>query len=155
MRSPTSSTLVRCSKLLRYFEHRGAAVAADMLVASQLSTSAAIQYGFCQALLASATSDQLQTLDVIAVLEKRKLHLTLHKYMCNVVSIRGMKMATNLNIDTTLLQEAYRIGKFKSKRETVNIALKEYIQRKKQKNIIKYFNSIDLDSSFDYKAARK
>jgi hypothetical protein len=64
-------------------------------------------------------------------------------------------MATNLNIDTTLLQEAYKIGKFKSKRETVNIALKEYIQRKKQKNIIKYFNSIDLDPSFDYKAARK
>jgi Arc/MetJ family transcription regulator len=64
-------------------------------------------------------------------------------------------MATNLNIDDSLLQEAFKIGKFKSKKETVNIALKEYIQRKKQKNIIKYFNSIEFDSSFDYKAARK
>ena len=60
-------------------------------------------------------------------------------------------MATNLNIDNTLLEEAFKIGKFRSKKETVNIALKEYIQRKKQKNILKYFNSIDFDSAFDYK----
>ncbi|HOH37242.1 MAG TPA: type II toxin-antitoxin system VapB family antitoxin [Spirochaetota bacterium] len=64
-------------------------------------------------------------------------------------------MATNLNIDNTLLEEAFKIGKFRSKKETVNIALKEYIQRKKQKNILKYFNSIDFDSAFDYKASRK
>ena len=64
-------------------------------------------------------------------------------------------MATNLNIDIDLLQEAYKIGKFKTKREAVNVALKEYIQRKKQKNIIKYFNKVDFDSSYDYKTSRK
>jgi len=64
-------------------------------------------------------------------------------------------MATNLNIDISLLEEAFKIGKFRSKKETVNIALKEYIQRKKQKNILKYFNSIEFDSTFDYKASRK
>ena len=64
-------------------------------------------------------------------------------------------MATNLNIDISLLEEAFKIGKFRSKKETVNIALKEYIQRKKQKNILKYFNSIEFDSAFDHKASRK
>jgi Arc/MetJ family transcription regulator len=64
-------------------------------------------------------------------------------------------MATNLNIDTSLLQEAYKIGKFKSKKETVNFALKEFIQRKKQKNILKYFNTIDFDKTYDYKTSRK
>ncbi len=64
-------------------------------------------------------------------------------------------MATNLNIDIDLLQEAYKIGNFKTKREAVNVALKEFIQRKKQKDILKFFNKVDFDSSYDYKAARK
>ncbi len=64
-------------------------------------------------------------------------------------------MATNLNIDINLLQEAYKIGNFKTKREAVNFALKEFIQRKKQKNILKYFNKVDIDLSFDYKSSRK
>ncbi|HLP18210.1 MAG TPA: type II toxin-antitoxin system VapB family antitoxin [Bacteroidota bacterium] len=64
-------------------------------------------------------------------------------------------MATNLNIDIALLEEAYKVGRFKTKRETVNTALKEFIQRKKQKNILKFFNSIEFEESFDYKSARK
>jgi Arc/MetJ family transcription regulator len=63
-------------------------------------------------------------------------------------------MATNLNIDIDLLQEAYKIGHFKTKREAVNAALKEFIQRKKQKDILKYLNKIDFDNSYNYKASR-
>ena len=64
-------------------------------------------------------------------------------------------MPTNLNIDNDLLQEAYKIGHFKTKREAVNVALQEYIQRKKQKNILKFLNQVDFDDSYDYKAMRK
>ena len=64
-------------------------------------------------------------------------------------------MATNLNIDNDLLQEAYKIGHFKTKREAVNVALQEYIQRKKQKNILKFLNQVDFDESYDYKLMRK
>ena len=64
-------------------------------------------------------------------------------------------MATNLNIDEKLLQEAQRLGKKKTKRETVDEALAEYIQRRKQKEIIKLFGTIDLDPYFDYKKQRK
>ena len=41
-------------------------------------------------------------------------------------------MATNLAIDEELLKEAQKVGNHKTKKETVNEALKEYIQRKKQ-----------------------
>ncbi len=63
-------------------------------------------------------------------------------------------MATNLNIDIGLLGEAYRIGGLKTKKETVNEALKEFIQRHKQKDILKFFNKIEYDKDYDYKRGR-
>jgi Bacterial antitoxin of type II TA system, VapB len=63
-------------------------------------------------------------------------------------------MATNLNIDENLLNEAQRIGRKKTKRETVNEALSEYIQRRKQKEFLSLIGTIDLDPSFDYKKER-
>jgi Arc/MetJ family transcription regulator len=64
-------------------------------------------------------------------------------------------MATNLNIDEDLLVEAQRLGNKKTKRETVNEALEEYIQRRKQKEILKVFGKIDLDLDYDYKKERR
>ena len=45
-------------------------------------------------------------------------------------------MATNLAINETLLEKAYKIGKFSSKKETVNTALEEFIQRRKSEDLI-------------------
>ena len=64
-------------------------------------------------------------------------------------------MATNLNIDENLLAEAQSLGNKKTKRETVNEALEEYIQRRKQKEILKVFGKIDLDPNYDYKKGRR
>lgn len=63
-------------------------------------------------------------------------------------------MATNLNIDMSLLKEVFEIGHFKTKREAVNVALKEYIQKHQQKELLKFINKIDFDSDYDYKKAR-
>ena len=64
-------------------------------------------------------------------------------------------MATNLNIDEDLLIEAQRLGNKKTKRETVNEALEEYIQRRKQKEILKVFGKVDLDLDYEYKKERR
>lgn len=64
-------------------------------------------------------------------------------------------MATNLNINIELLDEVYQIGKFKTKREAVNTALKEYIQKHRQKDMLKYLNKIDFEPAYDYKKERK
>lgn len=45
-------------------------------------------------------------------------------------------MATNLAIDDALLKEAQRIGRHKTKKATVTEALREYIRRRKQLEIM-------------------
>jgi len=64
-------------------------------------------------------------------------------------------MATNLAIDDALLEEARRIGGQKTKRATVTEALSEYIQRRKQQQIIELFGKVDVDPQYDYKKQRR
>ena len=64
-------------------------------------------------------------------------------------------MATNLAINDTLLETAYEIGGFSSKKETVNTALEEFIQRRKSEELIKMFGTIKYDSDYDYKKMRR
>lgn len=64
-------------------------------------------------------------------------------------------MSTNLNIDDELLNEALRLGGKRSKRETVNEALEEYVKRRKQQEILKLFGKVEFDPKFDYKKSRQ
>jgi hypothetical protein len=64
-------------------------------------------------------------------------------------------MPTNLAIDDRLLEQAQQIGKHKTKKETVNTALHEYIVRRKQLEIIALFGTIDYDPKYDYKRERR
>lgn len=63
-------------------------------------------------------------------------------------------MATNLAIDDKLITEAQKAGRHKTKKETVTTALKEYIARKRQAEIIDIFGTINFDPNYDYKKAR-
>lgn len=63
-------------------------------------------------------------------------------------------MATNLGIDTDLLKQALELGKLKTKKETVNQALREFIQRRKMEDVISLFGTIDYSSDYDYKQLR-
>jgi hypothetical protein len=64
-------------------------------------------------------------------------------------------MPTNLAIDDRLLEEALKAGGHSTKKDTVNEALREYIQRRKQVEIISLFGKIDFDPKYDYKRQRK
>jgi len=64
-------------------------------------------------------------------------------------------MATNLAIDIKLLEEAQLISGLKTKKETVNRALKEFVSRRKQMELIDLFGKYDPDADYDYKKARK
>lgn len=63
-------------------------------------------------------------------------------------------MATNLAIDDSLLIEAQKLSGIKTKKETVNTALKEFIQRKKQEEILDLFGQFSSDEDYDYKKLR-
>ncbi|MBN2202203.1 type II toxin-antitoxin system VapB family antitoxin [bacterium] len=64
-------------------------------------------------------------------------------------------MATNLDLDDKLIIQAQKIGKHRTKRETVTAALEQYIAHKKQQEIVELFGEIDFDPGYDYKKARK
>jgi len=64
-------------------------------------------------------------------------------------------MPTNLALDDKLVQEVKRLGGHTTKRAAVNEALREYITRRKQKKILEIFQTLEWDSTYDYKMARK
>ena len=64
-------------------------------------------------------------------------------------------MATNLSIDTNLLDEALRISGLPTKKDAVNQALTEFLQRRKQREITSLFGNLPQDADYDYKKGRK
>ncbi|WP_420208662.1 type II toxin-antitoxin system VapB family antitoxin [Candidatus Electronema sp. JC] len=63
-------------------------------------------------------------------------------------------MATNLAIDMELLEEARELGQLRTKKETVNLALREFVNRRRQREITKLFRTMEPDAWYDYKKAR-
>ena len=63
-------------------------------------------------------------------------------------------MPTNLAINDVLLQEALEISGLKTKKDTVNLALKEFVNRRRQLEIIQLFGTMDPDPDYDYKKGR-
>ena len=63
-------------------------------------------------------------------------------------------MAVDVSIDPELLEKALKIGGEKSKRDTVNKALREFIARRYQMRLPQLFGKLDWDDSYDYKSER-
>ncbi|HAI12036.1 MAG TPA: DUF2191 domain-containing protein [Phycisphaerales bacterium] len=64
-------------------------------------------------------------------------------------------MPTNLAIDDSLILEAVKIGKHKTKKDAVTTALKSYIQHLKQLEIVNMFGTVDIDLKYNYKKGRR
>lgn len=63
-------------------------------------------------------------------------------------------MATNIQIDNTLVSKAMKLGGSRTKKEAVNKALAEFVQRREQLRILDLFGTVDFDPDYDYKAQR-
>ena len=63
-------------------------------------------------------------------------------------------LATNLAINDELLKNALEIGGYKSKKDTVNAALEEFIQRRRSEDVIGLFGKVEYDEKYDYKKMR-
>jgi hypothetical protein len=64
-------------------------------------------------------------------------------------------VATNLDLDPALVDEAVAVGGRRSKKETVTEALREYIARRRQVKVEGLFGTIDYDPKYDYKKQRR
>ena len=68
---------------------------------------------------------------------------------CNV------RMATNLHLDPALVDEAVAVGGRRTKKEAVTEALREYIARRRQRNVTRLFGTVEYDPKYDYKKQRR
>ena len=64
-------------------------------------------------------------------------------------------MPTNLAIDDSLLAEALKLGGLKTKRETVNQALEDFIRSRKRRSALRHLGTIEFAPRWNYKADRR
>ncbi len=75
--------------------------------------------------------------------------------MCITVCMGCEKMRTNIVIDDDLVEEAFKYsGDIKTKKDLVEIALKEYVAKHKMKNLQDLRGKIRFDNGYDYKDMR-
>jgi Arc/MetJ family transcription regulator len=63
-------------------------------------------------------------------------------------------MPTNLKLDDKMVEEAVKLGNFKTKQEALNAALAEFVQRRNRLRILELAGKIDFDPNWDYKKLR-
>jgi Arc/MetJ family transcription regulator len=63
-------------------------------------------------------------------------------------------MRTNVDLDDTLVEEAFRLTTAKTKKELLNQALQALIQSRKKKNLLDLAGKIQFADDYDYKALR-
>ena len=64
-------------------------------------------------------------------------------------------MPIHLDVSSSLIERARRLGKHKTKKEAVTAALNEYIRSRKQMRIFELAGKIDFDPDFDHARARQ
>ena len=63
-------------------------------------------------------------------------------------------MRTNIVLDDSLVKEAFRYAPVKTKRELVDLALREYVASRKRKDLRQLFGRGGIRNDYDYKALR-
>ena len=63
-------------------------------------------------------------------------------------------MPTNLKLDDQLIDEAVKLGQFKTKQEAVNAAPAEFVARRNRLRILELAGKIEFDPEWDYKRMR-
>lgn len=64
-------------------------------------------------------------------------------------------MPTHVAIDNQLINKAQRAGGFRTKKETVTVALQELIARRGQRKILQAIGTFDFGPDWDYKKDRR
>ncbi len=85
------------------------------------------------------------------------MHIDINKKLCDHLCEHPHKrpMATNLQLDDALIEDARTLGSHRTKREAVNAALVEYVARRRRRRMLDLFGSLDWNEDYDYKAARQ
>ena len=63
-------------------------------------------------------------------------------------------MRTNIVLDDKIVKEAMRLTQIKTKREVVDLALRELVANRKRPDLRELFGTDLIDPDYDYKKAR-
>jgi hypothetical protein len=63
-------------------------------------------------------------------------------------------MPTKLKLDDKMVEEAVKLGNFKTKQQALNAALAEFVQRRNRLRILELAGKIEFDPNWDYKKMR-
>jgi Arc/MetJ family transcription regulator len=63
-------------------------------------------------------------------------------------------MRTNIEIDNELMEEALKVTGSRTKREVVDLALRELVQRRRRKDMLELVGKVSIREDYDYKAMR-
>ena len=63
-------------------------------------------------------------------------------------------MPANLKLNEHLIEEAVKLGSFKTKREAVNAALAEFVERRHRLRMLELAGQIEFDPKWSYKRMR-
>jgi Arc/MetJ family transcription regulator len=63
-------------------------------------------------------------------------------------------VAINVKLDEKMVEEAVRLGNFKTKQEALNVALSEFVARRNRLRILELGGKIQFRPELDYKKMR-
>jgi hypothetical protein len=63
-------------------------------------------------------------------------------------------MPTILKLDEKMVEEAVKLGNFKTKQEAMSVALAEFVQRRNRLRILELAGKIEFRPDWDYKKMR-
>ncbi|MBR8831431.1 MAG: hypothetical protein N5P05_000916 [Chroococcopsis gigantea SAG 12.99] len=64
-------------------------------------------------------------------------------------------MRTNIELDDELVEEAFRLTNVRTKKDLLDLALRELIRIRKKRNLLDLSGQIQLAPDYDYKASRE
>ena len=64
-------------------------------------------------------------------------------------------MRTNINLDDKLVKEAFKYTNVSTKKELINLALKEFVETNKRMNPKEIKGKIKFERDYDYKKLRE
>lgn len=63
-------------------------------------------------------------------------------------------MRTNVFVNEELLKESMKLANVKTKKEAINLALKEFVENRKKKNLKELKGKVFFADDYDYKKMR-
>jgi Arc/MetJ family transcription regulator len=69
--------------------------------------------------------------------------------------IERCMMRTNIVLDDNLVKEAIKLSGAKTKKELIHLALKEFVENKRRRNLLDLEGKIEFSDGYDYKQMRE